>query len=342
VLLGTAAGACALIYLFIVLIDPWGMLPWSLPLHRVPISTNARFSHPALAIDPAFDSIVLGTSTSRMLRPALLDKLFGRHFANLAMNSATPWEQSQMLALFLRHHPHPGTILIGLDEAWCAGEYMQLTPREFPAWMYRPGRWRGYLQMFNLYALEEAVNQLAVQVGLKRPPLGQDGFTSFVPDDRLYDPVRAQAHLDAERAPADPAWPASQAALVFPSHPLLAEDLTGIPPGTEIILYFVPYYLALQPPPGSGGAARWAECKRRVRSLAQEHHALLADFMRPSPITRVATQYWDPRHPRAQIADRLARDLVGLRSGRLGTGAADGEADGIGYLPSVTGPPDDR
>ena len=83
-----------MLYALVVAVDPWGSLPVSLPLPRVPISGNARFSFPALARSPAFDAAIFGTSTARLLQPAQLDPLFGARFVNLAMNSATAWEQT--------------------------------------------------------------------------------------------------------------------------------------------------------------------------------------------------------------------------------------------------------
>ncbi|KPH86734.1 hypothetical protein GLUCOINTEAF2_0200652 [Komagataeibacter intermedius AF2] len=64
-----AAGGC--LYLFVVLVDPWGGLP--LPLHRLPVTGNARFTMPMLARDGHFDSVMLGTSTGRLMQPAVLD-----------------------------------------------------------------------------------------------------------------------------------------------------------------------------------------------------------------------------------------------------------------------------
>ena len=46
---GTAAAAAALLYLFIATVDPFDVLPLSPTLARAPVSTNARFSFPALA-----------------------------------------------------------------------------------------------------------------------------------------------------------------------------------------------------------------------------------------------------------------------------------------------------
>ncbi len=46
-----------------------------------------------------------GTSTARLLDPQELDRAFGGRFANLAMNAATPWEQTQLARLFLTRAP---------------------------------------------------------------------------------------------------------------------------------------------------------------------------------------------------------------------------------------------
>ena len=46
---GWAAGLLAFVFLFVAVIDPWNTLPLSPPLPRVPVSTNARFTMPALA-----------------------------------------------------------------------------------------------------------------------------------------------------------------------------------------------------------------------------------------------------------------------------------------------------
>ncbi len=76
------------------LVDPFDTLPLSPPAERWPVATDARFSFPALARAARFDSAVFGTSTSRLLRPAVLDPAFGARFANLAMNDATVYEQA--------------------------------------------------------------------------------------------------------------------------------------------------------------------------------------------------------------------------------------------------------
>lgn len=337
-LLGAAAGLAALVYAFIVVVDPWNMLPLSPPLPRVPISTNARFSFPALARSQRFDAAVFGTSTSRLLRPAVLDGPLGARVVNLAMNDATAYEQTRLLEVFAAAHPRARAVLIGLDVTWCetGAAYRRFTPRPFPAWMYGRNLWAGYREMFNLYALQEAANQFAVMIGLKKRRYGLDGYTNFTPPESQYDPARAHAHIVAEGLPdnlgAGLAPPETRS---YPSLALLREALDALSPATRKVLFFVPYVLAHQGPPGTLSGALWAECKRRVAALADATpNTVVADFMIPSPITNDETNYWDPKHYRSYIGDRLARDLALAAAGRE---APEGDDRLLSVRTSVSG-----
>ena len=302
-----ALGGVAVLYAFVVLVDPWDTLPLAPPAPRVPISSNARYSFPALARSAQFDSVILGTSTSRLLQPAQLNAPFGAQFVNLAMNSATAWEQMQLLQVFLRAHPVPRAVLIGLDHAWCGADAPETTPRPFPRWMYAANLWPAYREMLTPYAVQEAVNQFAVLTRLKRPRYGADGYTRFVPDDAAYDPARVDAAF-ARWPPLDPAQAVPGATFAFPALLRLTDALPAIPPGTRVILFFVPTHVSQQGALGSADAARWAACKRAVRGSAGR--AELLDFMWASPITTRRANYWDPLHYRVPVAARVAEQLA--------------------------------
>ncbi|MBV9656246.1 MAG: hypothetical protein JOZ42_16965 [Acetobacteraceae bacterium] len=310
---GTAAGAAALLYAFVVIIDPFGTLPLSPPLPRAPVSTNARFAFPALARSASFDSAVAGTSTSRLLRPAALDPAFGgARFVNLSMNAATAYEQARILGVFLRAHPAPRAVVLGLDIAWCStGPLQHYTERPFPEWMYGRDRWRGYREMFNLYALTEAWAQFLHVTRLKRSRYGLDGYTSFVPDDSLYDPARVATHLAEDEAQFSRADVAGDpASWHFAALNLLEQILADVPATTPVMLYFVPYNHVLQQP-GTDMSAVWAACKAQTVAAAQNRpNVAIADFMIPSPITADDNNYWDALHYRVAIADRMAGDLA--------------------------------
>ena len=304
VLLTTAATAIA-IFAFIAIVDPWNVLPLSPPLARVPISTNARYSFPALARDDRFDAVLVGTSTARLMRPDRLDQLLGVRLANLAMNSATAWEQSQLLMLFLRHHPAPKLVLIDLDAAWCHPNVpIEKTARPFPIWMYSGSAYQGYANIFNLYALQEAANQFAVMVGLKHPQYGLDGYTDFLPSDDRYDASRVD-RIFRSWGPPD-ASRASDLPLSFATSALLLQDLAAMPPQTRRLLFFPPITAEQQGGTGSELARRWASCKADVLRLVDAMpNTDVIDFMIASPVTQNRSKYWDPLHYRVDVADQM-------------------------------------
>lgn len=317
----SALAGLALLYGFVCLVDPWDALPLSPRLPRVPISGNARFSFPALARDPRFDSVLLGTSTARLLQPAMLDPEFGARFANLSMNSATAFEQSEMLQVFLRAHPAPVAVLIGIDAAWCEPAPQRFTSRPFPEWMYRRTLWPGYSHMLTPYAVQEAANQFAVMLHLKRRRYGMDGYTRFVPPDSAYTVAGRDAAFARWPLP-DPAPPAPGPAPEFPAMALLRADLVAIPGGTRVVLFFAPYQLEQQGVPGSATRLRWEACKRAVVQAAAATGTEVQDYLVPSDITRTRDNYWDPLHYRETVAARLARAL-----------AAGGGPDGVLLAP---------
>lgn len=298
------------------LVDPWGMLPVHLPLARVPISTNARFSFPALAVSGRFDAAVLGSSTSRLLAPALLDPLLDARFANLAMNAATPWEQGRMLLLFARHHPRARAVVIGLDQAWCLADATtpKLTGRPFPTWMYGGTAWAGYARMLNLYAVQESANQLATALGWKRRHYGLDGYTNFLPPDGAYDPARVAALFRAF-GPL-PTAPATGPAPV----PSYVDDLPSLlgrlPAGARKLLFFPPIALEWMGAPGTDWRRHWDVCKRHaVASVSAIPNAVLLDYAILDRITLDHANFWDPLHYRIAIAAEIARDLALAASG---------------------------
>jgi hypothetical protein len=316
---GTAVLAVGVVYAFVVLVDPFDTLPLSPPADRVPVSTNARFSFPALARSEKFDSANFGTSTSRLLRPDALNAEFGGRFANLAMNDATPYEQSRLMAVFRAEHPAARFVLVGLDVRYCmvGGADEKFTPRPFPEYMYGHSPWRGYREMLNLFAVQEAGKQFGILFRIKRQVYGSDGYASFVPPDSQYDPARAAMHLrdDGTMVPYGP-HTGEASTWQYAAVDRLQAELAELAEATRRIVYFVPYNHRLMPPPGSPGMIIWQECKVRVAGLARRlPNTLAIDFMRPSPITSVDDNYWDGQHYRIGIADRIVRDLAAANHG---------------------------
>ena len=317
-LLTTAAVAGGAVWLFIMGVNLYGNLPVSWPFFdRGPVDGNARYAFPALARSAQFDSALFGTSATRLIRPAALNPVFGARFANLSMNSATSFEQTRLLEVFLRHHPAPRVVAIGLDVQWCLTPPLdrKFTFLRFPAWLYDeswPGRWRDYANMFDMYSLEKAGQAFGQWTGLAPRVYGRDGYTRFVPPDAQYDLARALTHLNGTEpwdTPKDMSQPPDS--WPMPTLDRLRGALAAVPPATLKLLFFVPYnhrFIATEPGPA---LAAQSECKRRVAALAAATPNTAAiDFMIPGPITLEDSNYWDPHHYRVGIAERIVTDLA--------------------------------
>ncbi len=330
-LLAIALGTAAALWLLVALLDPFGVSPIRLPIARPIMDINQRYMYPQIVRSKAFDSVVIGTSTSRLLDPEDLNAVFGGRFANLAMNAATAWEQTELAKLYLRHNPTPKAFIVGLDQMWCQqqGELQKITFRGFPEWMYDENPWNDLPHLFSLQTLEIAGRLLLYQVGLMPERVRRDGYEIFTPPEGLYDIARARWHIwrdipDGRITPVTP--PVTLAAaeadrLRFPALEWLDQLLAQVPPTALRMLVAMPIHVAAQPRPGSNSDAVIGHCRSRIAAIARRHGVTYVDFAIASPVTTEDSNYWDPLHYRLPIARRIIDGMVAARAGRP---AADG------------------
>ncbi len=308
-----------IVALGIWLIDPYGASPLRLPIARPIMDINQRYMYPQVVRSKAYDSVVFGTSTSRLLDPEELNQAFGGKFANLAMNAATAWEQTELAKLYLRHQPNPKAFILGLDFVWCQGpgELQTITFRGFPAWMYDENPWNDLPELFSIQTLEIAGRLVAYHLGLMPERIRGDGYEVFTPPEKTYDLARAQGHIwkgfAEQRLPvvSPPVTLSDEAAqrLAFPALDgleLLLNRTSGVP---LRIIAFMPVHIAAQPAPGSESAARYGVCRDRIAALAKSHGVKLVDFAIASDVTSNDSNYWDPLHYRLPIAGRIVEGL---------------------------------
>ena len=313
-------------------VNPYGNIPLSPSLDRAPIATNQRYSYPAIARDEAFDSVVIGTSTSRLLRPEVLNTTLGARFANLSMNSGTAYEQSRIGELFARHHPRQKALIVGLDAVWCQiGDAKKYTIRRFPEWLYDASPWNDFHNMAEFRTLYDLVRQASHLLGLRSERYRRDGYANFLPPVEKYDLARARkkiygasgsATYKTEARSANPRQ-FDRSGWQFGSHRLLEKMLERLPAYTNKILVFVPYHRNWQSAPSTEKGAQWDECKKRVSDIASRYpNTILLDFMIDSPITARDENYWDPRHYSNEVADQFATLIA---KGAHGEPAPNGE-----------------
>jgi len=328
--LGGFGGIIAVLCLFVLLMNPYGNLPHLLFSEHAITDINQRFQYPALIRSHRFDSIVVGASDARLLRPDALEKVFGGSFANLAMNAGLAYEQYRLVDLFLREVPRPRTLLLGLDHVWCKADAAEqrTTFRGFPEWMYDDNRWNDIAYMLNGKTIEISGRRFGVAIGLEaaRFPAGYEVFT---PPESAYDPVKVRGKLWGASGPhpikaVNPTYVPSELDRVGWKFPALAwlDEMVGRFPG-RVVLAFMPAHIAAQPLPGSKEAAREAECKARIAAIARSHRAPFIDFKIHSEITANDANYWDRLHYRLPIADRIVSDIQRA----LATGKDDPNGD---------------
>jgi hypothetical protein len=328
-----ASGTVALIFAAIILLDPYGVSPIRLPFKRAIMDINQRYMYPQLARSQAFDSVVIGTSTSRLLDPNVLGAAFGGRFVNLAMNAGTAWEQTELAKLYLRHNPSPKTFILGIDQMWCLSERIieKTTFRGFPVWMYDENPWNDLPEFFNLKTLEIAGRLAAHRLRLMPERIRGDGYEVFTPPEASYDLRRARFHIWKNRPgeritpqlPEIALTPAEQDAIIFPAIAWLDDLLQLLPKETRRLLVYMPLHVATQPTPGSRTSAEVELCKTRIDAVARRNGAKVVDFAIDSPVTRNDANYWDPLHYRLPIAPRIVDGMKRAQE----TGADD--QDGI-------------
>jgi hypothetical protein len=316
VFLTTFIGVLAAIYIFVLLVDPYGVVPFSLPFDR-PLTTSQRQMFPQILRTGRYDSIVVGTSTSRLLDPVALDRVLGGYFANLAMPAATAVEQVWVMDYFRRTIAAPKAVLIGIDHEWCdrnGNAYMRertaAREREFPAWAYDESRWNDLLYLLNLRTIDAAKRAVGHLLGRAPAKLREDGFEVFVGPDSAYDLARARVHI-YEEVPVHytSRSEAERDAIEFEALPWLDESLASLPGATRKILVFPPVHAHALPAAGSFGEARDAQCKGRTTEIARRRGAMLVDWRIVSPLTTEDSHFWEPAHYRLPIAYRLIDDL---------------------------------
>jgi len=319
----------ALLFSFIVVLDPYGARVHAGQPARPLMDLNQRFMYPQIVKSGAFDSAVFGTSTLRLLDPAILSAGFSARFVNLGMNAATPWEQSQIAGLFARKVTAPNVVIWGIDQTWCeadaTSEARRLTPRPFPPWLYDDSAWNDWPKQLNFTTLEIALRLAAHRLGLQKQRLRGDGYEVFTPPEGTYDLARAQFHLYRNhgghapdltpQVPPASVAAAERAGWQFPALAWLEDGLAAFPATTRRIIVLPPVHAGAMPREGSVAWQRFQACKVEIAAIAMRQKAVVADYAHPSVLTREDSNYWDPAHYRLPIARRIEADLIALGQG---------------------------
>lgn len=281
---------------------------------KIPVrpKVNERFFLPTLVSKNAFNSVILGTSTIQLVKPSQLNQLFNEKFLNIAMASATAYEQSKLFKLFLKSHPHPDTVIFGIDIVWCEDHPSKnASISYFPEFLFQNNALLDFKEALTQRTAEHCFTQLLVCLYLRKPFDRSDGYRSFLPSADKYSLSQARKHIYKQETPlAKPVYlenlKNSKSRFEFPQAHYMEEILASLPAETRKIIIFVPYHSYYQLSGGLENVRRWQACKHHYKEMALKFSNVhVIDFMIDSYITEKDENYWDPLHYNLQIAEKL-------------------------------------
>ncbi|MGV2981694.1 hypothetical protein ACERNI_16020 [Camelimonas sp. ID_303_24] len=255
------------------------------------------------ARDPRFDSAVFGNSRVQMLEPARLDAATGGRFVNLAIQGAAPPETELVFESFLRHHPEPRAIVIGLDEWWCRAS--QKRGDRFPYWLYASDAGEYLRGLVRYQTLEYVTRRLGVlrgSVAMARP----DGYWDYTP---LYEGMsKAEAAQQRMRAAPAPRPAASDnPENIFPAVARLKRMLDALPGGASVALVWPPTHVSHQPAAGSGADVTLRQCQAALYEIAGARPGVtIVDWGGARDFNYQAANFHDETHYRKTLAEQLA------------------------------------
>ena len=306
---------CGLVIYFA---NPFRNIPFAPWVESPMMDINQRYQYPSLARNKKYDSAVFGTSTGRLISPKILNKFYGGKWTQLAMNSATAFEQHMLAKLFLRHHPYARSIIFTIDNTWCdvGSDYAKFTFRKFPTWMYDEDRWNDLLRLMDGKTFEISVRAFAMLLGKDKARFDKNGFNDFTPDnssfdlDKVIEKIYGGGGKREPKSQDDLQSMHELEALKFPTHKLFEKLMANVNDKTKVIIVFVPYHYFHQGAKKSRNYQRFKECKKRFSQMAKKReNTEVLDFMIHSPITKNDENYWDPLHFKKEVAKTMVKEM---------------------------------
>lgn len=297
-----------LLYVSVVLIDPFSTGRFALTQAIDIASHNPRLIKGAVARDPRFDAAVFGSSTGYPLDPQKIGAETGWTVAQLAVPAALPTNQLVVARAFQRPRQHHGNLQIHvLDALWCRPSDPDADPwGTFPNWIYESTGGEYLSRIFFPESVASSARRLAIWAGLAVPHFRSDGFVVAISK-----PIPRKKLMALARPTANPAPGAG-----FPALELLARHVARLPEGVSLAFVFAPPFVNTLPVTGSAADARLRDCKARVRQIADSRpNSAYLDLMAENAITREPENYFDELHYTPAAADAVAAAIVKVLKG---------------------------
>jgi hypothetical protein len=301
------AAAAALVFAallgFLAALDPYDTGRLALARRPGVARQGPRTADASRGRDPRFNAAIFGNSHIQLIRPETLKAQTGLDFVSLTVPATYPKEQFVLIDWFLRHHPRPAAIVVGLDVAWCLDTLNNVKP--FPFWLYDQSTLAYLRGLVRYSALEHIPGRLALLFGAATPARA-DGYQDYEADYRALNQDLLRAQLDRER----PTWSVN-GSNAFPAADALRALLGRLSPSSAVVLVWPPVHISAFPLPGSPGEATLRACHASFSRLASERPGTaIVDWAVDRPETRQAENFFDQSHYRDNLAEPLQADVA--------------------------------
>ncbi|WP_158812803.1 hypothetical protein [Methylocapsa sp. S129] len=257
--------------------------------------------------DPRFDSAIFGNSHMQLIRPETLNAQTGLDAVSMIVPGTYPKEQFVLIDWFLRHHPRPAAIVIGLDVSWCFDALYNVEP--FPFWLYEKSPLAYLGGMMRYSALERIPGRLALLFGSAKPARA-DGYRDYDDELRTVDPGVLRQQLAKERPTAS-----INPRNLFPAADRLKVVLAALSPSTAVVLAWPPVYITALPQRGSEAEATMRACHGAFSAVAaQRPRTTIVDWAEDRPETLLAENFFDQTHYRDNLAEAFQKDIASALS----------------------------
>jgi hypothetical protein len=291
--------------------DPYGRSGFATSA-AVP-NVSERYWIVSRAMDTAFDSAIVGNSTSIPMQPEILDRLTGLRFVSLSISGSGAPVALRMAQFFLNQHARPKVLIISLDDTWCRSAADMAEGRPFPFWLYGDGL--DYAAgLFSNLSIDVLKESFWLE---KRNGFRADGYHAYSNDFEIHgfnDLEMVRKRLDQNPRP-------TGANMSPPYHfepPELLERLiaTASPP-VNFVLFWTPRYISLLPVPGTPAEVSDVACKQQVRGITQRHRNVRivnwSGADRPENLD--PANFYEPNHYRDALAIKIENEIAASLDG---------------------------
>lgn len=300
-----SAAIFAVLLAALAILDPYDTGRLTFLNHPGGAKQGPRTANASRGRDPAFDAAIIGNSHIQLIDPAALSEETGAKFVSLIVPATYPREQFLVLDWFLRHHPVPKAIVIGLDDTWCRPDFH--TDKPFPYWLYDRSALTYLSGLARYPALERLPGRISILMG-KGQRARPDGYWNYDADYRAIG-YGDQAYVDEKLKGPRPTGPENGGPFVAAEK--LQALVTSLRPPQTIVLAWPPVYIEAQPAPGSPAEAAKARCKAAFAQVGAEgKRVVVVDWATDRPETRNPALFFDRTHYRLELAAPFQRAIA--------------------------------